>query len=291
MLYTIQNDYLSVSISDQGAELQSIRSADGTEYLWQGDPTYWTDRSPVLFPYIGRMINKQYSYGGKVYNMDIHGFASTSVFTVQDQSQTAITFTLVSNEETMQQYPWTHRFNITYRLQENQLETTFVVENLDSTSMLFGVGGHPGFRVPLEKGLRFEDYRLRFAENCLPEQILFSSDCFVLPQTKPFPLVDGKYIPLTQDMFDSDAIVLTKLPRCIVLESERSERSVTVSFPDMAYVGLWHMPHTDAPYICIEPWSSLPSAKKEKTVWEDQTDLITLESGKTYTNTWTIRVK
>ena len=28
--------------------------------------------------------------------------------------------------------------------------------------MYFGVGGHPGFAVPLEKGLAFEDYCLQF---------------------------------------------------------------------------------------------------------------------------------
>ena len=37
MNYTIKNQYLSVEISDAGAELQSVKSADGTEYLWQGE--------------------------------------------------------------------------------------------------------------------------------------------------------------------------------------------------------------------------------------------------------------
>lgn len=42
MTATIQNEKVIVSISDKGAELQSVRlKEDNTEYLWQGDSTYW----------------------------------------------------------------------------------------------------------------------------------------------------------------------------------------------------------------------------------------------------------
>ncbi|MFR3321989.1 MAG: hypothetical protein ACLTSZ_13695 [Lachnospiraceae bacterium] len=38
MLYTIKNEALKVVIDDRGAELHSIQTLDGTEYLWQGGP-------------------------------------------------------------------------------------------------------------------------------------------------------------------------------------------------------------------------------------------------------------
>ena len=57
MIHTLQNHLLTVAVSDRGAELQSIRHADGTDFLWQGDPAYWPDRALVLFPYIARMTN------------------------------------------------------------------------------------------------------------------------------------------------------------------------------------------------------------------------------------------
>ena len=38
-------------------------------------------------------------------------------------------------------------------------------------------------------------------------------------------------------------------------------KEICVTYPNMTYLGIWHMPKTDAPYICIEPWSSLPSRK------------------------------
>lgn len=46
MIATIQNEKVIVSISDKGAELQSVRlKEDNTEYLWQGDSTYWGRRT------------------------------------------------------------------------------------------------------------------------------------------------------------------------------------------------------------------------------------------------------
>ena len=55
MLYELKNERLTVKVSDQGGTLWSILDRDGTEYLWQGDPRYWEDRGPNLFPYIARL--------------------------------------------------------------------------------------------------------------------------------------------------------------------------------------------------------------------------------------------
>ena len=59
----------------------------------------------------------------------------------------------------------------------------------------------------------------------------------------------------------------------------------------MPYLGIWHMPRTDAPYVCIEPWSSLPSTKNQIAVLEQQPDLLTLAPGKNLENTWTIQLR
>lgn len=37
------------------------------------------------------------------------------------------------------------------------------------------------------------------------------------------------------------------------LTSDKGKKSIHVNYPDMPYLGLWHWPKTDAPYICIEP--------------------------------------
>jgi len=55
MIYTLKNDFLKVEIADMGAELMSVRSKDGCEYLWQGDDRYWASRAPWMFPVCGRL--------------------------------------------------------------------------------------------------------------------------------------------------------------------------------------------------------------------------------------------
>ena len=69
MLYSIENDRLRVEINDIGAELYSIKDkADGFEYLWQGDPQYWSGRAYNLFPICGRITEGRYTYkGGSVF--------------------------------------------------------------------------------------------------------------------------------------------------------------------------------------------------------------------------------
>ena len=83
---------------------------------------------------------------------------------------------------------------------------------------------------------------------------------------------------------------MTDMPRQITLASEKGKKKIQVSYPNMAYLGLWHMPHTDAPYICIEPWSSLPSRKGVIEDLEKQENLIALEAGDVYVNGWEITV-
>ena len=57
-MYTIKNDKLKVEINAFGAELHSIQTPDGCEYLWQGDPAIWNGQAPNLFPYIARLTNE-----------------------------------------------------------------------------------------------------------------------------------------------------------------------------------------------------------------------------------------
>ena len=284
MLYTIQNEYLTVQINDQGATLWSIKDKDGTEYLWQGDEKYWGDRAPNLFPYIARMTKGQYQLAGKTYHMDIHGFAKDMVFAVEQISDSHIVFSITNTEETYSQYPFEFCFSIIYKLEGAKLSTTYYVRNDDEKTMYFGVGGHPGFNVPFEKDTVFEDYYLEFDSVRDVKRVGFSEDCFVTGELTNFPLEKNIRLPLTHNMFDDDAIVLTYMPTSVILKARHSSKGISVTYPDMKYLGIWHMPKTDAPYICIEPWSSLPSRKDVVEDMGTQPSLIMLESKCEYEN-------
>lgn len=88
-MQTLSNDILSVTIAERGAEMQSIRDAQGHEYLWQADPKYWAKHSPTLFPIVCGLWNDTYHLDGKEYHMLRHGFASKSDFTLVAKTTTA----------------------------------------------------------------------------------------------------------------------------------------------------------------------------------------------------------
>lgn len=290
MIYTIENEKLKVQISDKGAELWSIQTKDGTEYLWQGDPKYWKDRALNLFPYIARLTQGKYTLDGRTYEMTIHGFVNYSVLEAKERQADRIVFQLTQNEETKRMYPFDFVYRVTYALEGDRLMVKFSVENTNERTMYFGIGGHPGFRVPLEKGLHFEDYYLQFDETKNPVRVGISPACFVDGKDREYPLLEGGVIPLSHSLFDEDAIVLMKTAKAVTLKSGQSKRAVRVEYPQMDYVGFWHTPHTDAPYICIEPWSSLPSRQDIIEDLAKQPGLIHLEAGKLYENSWTIRI-
>ena len=77
------------------------------------------------------------------------------------------------------------------------------------------------------------------------------------------------------------------MAREVTLKSSVSAHRVTVSYPRMPYLGIWHWPHTDAPYVCIEPWSSLPSRQDVVEEFTCKSDLVQLPAGGIYDNTWT----
>ena len=290
-LITIQNHSLCVTLDAEGAVLHSIRK-DGLEYLWQGDPTYWKRRDANLFPYVGRLTDGQYLLDGKAYPMTIHGFCIGTDFQITEQTATTVRFTLEDNEHTLAQYPFRFAFHVCYALEGDSIVKTCLVENRDTREMYFGIGGHPGFQVPLGGVGDFTDWQLVFSHECQPIRIDFDPSNYRLAgTTQPFPLQNDTTLPLEHRLFDLDAIVLQHMARTVTICSPLSDRSVTVSYPDMPFLGLWHMPKTEAPYVCIEPWVSLPSHSAYVEDLAKQEHLIHLSAGETYRNIMTITLK
>lgn len=286
----IRNDAMTVTIDELGAQLMSITAADGTEYMWTGDPAYWKGRSPNLFPYVGRLTGDRYTFLGEPYEMGRHGFARNTVFTPVYAREDRVTLRITDSGETRKVYPFAFIYEVSYTLEGSTLHVTYAVENKDDRTMYFGLGGHPGFRVPLEEGRAFTDYRLTFAHPSRPWQVLMSDSCMISGQEVPYPLEDGVTLPLRHDLFDRDAIILKNFDRTVTLSAGEGTRGLTLTCPNMRYLGVWHMPKTDAPYVCLEPWLSLPSRQDVVEELTQQNDLQALESGGRYENGWSVTV-
>lgn len=272
MIHTIQNQHLSVSIDSYGAQLMSI-SHGGIEYLWQGDPTYWKDRAPVLFPICGRLYGGKYTYRGVDYQMNIHGFARHSEFEVKMIDSDSITMILTSNATTKESYPFDFVLSITYSLEGSTLVCSHTITNLSTVDALpYSIGGHPGFNVPVVGG-EFEDYNIYFGGESISQAIL-SPACFILNKYEEYPLVDGS-IALRHDLFDNDALFFKNTFDKVSLRKGETE-VLSLNCSDMTHIGLWHKVGADAPYICIEPWAGLPSQEGKIDDFEDKVDMIML---------------
>lgn len=286
----IKNDILAVKISSLGAELKSIEDKEGTQYLWHGDPAYWSKHAPNLFPYIGRLTDDTYTLDGIPYKMCRHGFAAKSDFKLEDSTQQQVSFVLEHNDLTREAYPWCFALRVCYSLTETRLVVVYQVDNLDYTKMYFAVGGHPGFCVPLESNLSFEDYYLEFSYNKTPIRIGISDTGFCTGRDRYYPLKNGCRLPLSHSLFDNDAIVLKNVEKTVTLKSDLGTKAVRLSYPDMQYIGLWHKPATDAPFLCIEPWTSLPSRLGVIEELTFKEDMISLPAGSRYINEWMIDI-
>ena len=294
--YSLDNGVLSVRVSSIGGQLLSVKK-DGKEYLWQGDPAFWEDRAPNLFPYIARLTKGTYTVHGKEFHLPIHGFLPAAEMKAEAQEESLLVLRLDADESTLACYPFVFTLRIRYELNQDTLRIAYEVENGGEEDMYFGIGGHPGFQVPLEDGLSFEDYFLEFESEGqsgtgaqTPVRIGFSPTCFLNGKDEPWPLEKGCRIPLRHDLFDDDAIVLSHTPKTVVLRSEKGGRGVRVRFPQMPYIGFWHAVKKPAPYVCIEPWSSLPSRQDVVEELSEQPGLIHLEGKGVYRNLWSIQL-
>lgn len=289
MEYTLSSPETTATISAIGAELGSLR-AFGTEYLWQGDPSYWAGRSPVLFPFVGRLTGGAYRLGGRQFPMEIHGFARKMPFTLEDAREDALCLLLTDDAETYAQYPFHFELRIAYRLQACRLQVEYEVLNLSEETMYFGLGGHPGFNLPLNEGLDFADYSLEFPFAHQPGRVGFTESCYLNGRCHPFPLEEGRRLPLRHSLFDEDAIVLADAARELRLYSEKGPRGLTMRYAGLPYLGLWHAPKTQAPYLCLEPWSSLPSRQDITEDFACKSDLISLPAGDCCHRGWEVEL-
>ncbi|MBQ8339784.1 MAG: aldose 1-epimerase family protein [Clostridia bacterium] len=282
MIYTLQNEHLTVKISDFGAELQSaVCRADGTEYLWQRDPKFWGDTAPWLFPICSRFFGGKYTLNGKTYEMGTHGFARKMTYTVTEATDTTLVMTISDTEETRKSYPFAFVFTIAYRLEGKTLRSTATMKNTGDVVMPATFGAHPGFNVPMGGAGKFEDYYLDFGEDASPDEIILTDDCFDSGRRMAYPLREGRYLDLKRELFAIDGHFFANVPEAITLASDKATHAVTIRYPGTRYFGFWTDSAADASFLCLEPWNGLPSFANGKTEdLSEKNDMFRLQPGK-----------
>lgn len=280
MIFVIENDRLRVSVDSLGCEIVSIvGKTDGCEYLWGGDAQFWAQHAPTMFPICGRLQDGKYTYRGKTYEMNLHGFARHAEFTIAEKTATSISMRLTDTEELYQIYPFHFAFTVTHTLEGDTVRTSYAVENHSEADMPFAVGGHPGYNLPLGGEGTFEDCYIEFAYAAPARSLVMTDRCLLTEDTAAFALEDGVRLPLRHTLFDHDAIFLVDMAKSVTLRSRVSPKFVKMEYDDMKYLGLWHKPQTEAPYVCIEPWTSVPAYDGKIDDLETKRDMMHLPAG------------
>lgn len=255
-MYQLSNDHLAIAIAAKGAELQSIyHKTEKLEYMWSGDPAFWSKKSPVLFPIVGGLKDNTYQYQGKSYTLNRHGFAREKEFSVSAQTTDSICFTLEADEESLQVYPFRFRFSVIYTLLGQQLTVAYLVENTGKEPLYFSVGAHPAFAVPLIAGTQFSDYYLSFNRTETAGKWPLSPEGLI--KTNPVNFLETTTkLALTKELFYSDALVFKQLvSNSISIRSDKHRHGLTVQFEGFPYMGIWS--YKDADFVCIEPWCGI----------------------------------
>jgi galactose mutarotase-like enzyme len=283
----IENETLQVTIAPQGAELQSIIRKDlSQEYLWSGDPAFWGKKSPVLFPIVGGLKKNQYQHALQTYQLSRHGFAREMAFEVVQQDAASITLSISSNEETLQKYPFHFSFSINYQLEENSLHVTYDVQNTGTENLLFSVGGHPAFKVPLAAGTGFEDYYLEF--NATENAGIWPLSAEGLIESTPVPFLQNtNTLPLKKELFFKDALVFKQLKStAISLKSHQTPHGLQVQFKGFPFMGIWAAKNAD--FVCIEPWCGIADGVYASGNLLEKEGINSLNPSTSFNRTWTV---
>jgi galactose mutarotase-like enzyme len=284
--HTLRGDGIAATILAQGAELSSLRNADGAELLWQAGPQ-WPRHAPVLFPIVGKLKNDTLRHDGETYPMTQHGFARDRRFEWLEQGSRSCKLALSDDAETRARYPFAFRLEVTYTVDGADLEIAFEVINPGSDMLPASLGAHPAFNWPLLPGLPKDAYRLTFAK-AEPAPIRRLTGGLMRSQAELSP-VEGSTLALSERLFDDDALILDQVASRSVRFAAAQGPAIEVSWNGFRELGIWSKPG-GAPFLCIEPWHGFASPTGFDGEFADKPGLMYIAPGAHQSLSYRIRV-
>ena len=262
MEYTLKNKKLTVVFESKGATLHSIKDNDGVEYLWEGNPEYWSGQAPVLFPICGSIRDDKAQIGNrKQTNMPRHGVVRKKEFKCVEQTENSILFEIESNEEMLAQYPYEFKLGINYILEGKKITTRYI-------------------HCPLYKEESYEDYELVFEqkETCTVPTPVTETGLIDMEHRSEF-LKDTDTLPLKHDLFSVDAVILDQLKsRAVTLKSKKHNKGIRIDFNQFPYLILWSTAK-EADFVALEPWIGLSTCSDEGDKFEEKRNIQYAQAG------------
>lgn len=288
MSITLSTPSLTASVRPLGGELVSLQDSAGTEYIWQGDPAFWSGRNPILFPIVGSLKDGRVDINGQSFEMGRHGFARQSTFTLTDQAPDFAVLELRESPESLARYPFPFVLQVRHQLLANGFSTTFAVENPGPAPLPFCIGAHTAIRCPLLGGERFEDYELVFDQPEDADTLLLTPQGLLRGGGREPMLRGGKAVLDYETFRRLDTLIFQGLrSQRVSLRHKETGRGVSLDFRGFPMIAFWTKP--GAPFLCMEPWHGCAAYTGETGRFQDKPHALTLAPGEwkelTYTFT------
>ena len=278
---------LSAEINHLGAELWRLRSPEGLDLQWNGDPAVWTGRAPILFPIVGRLKNDEFRLRGRRFKLEKHGFARRMRFDVTHVASDSARFNLTPTQATRAVYPFDFRLELTFTVTRNALAMTALVVNDGGSPMPFSFGFHPALRWPLPFGRARGAHRLMF-DKPEPEPIRRINRHALLASSEPSPVV-GRRLDLADRLFVHDALIFLSLRSRSLRYGADDGPQIRIEYSRLADLGVWTKPGAD--YICIEPWQGYNDPVGFDGDLTDKPGILLLSGGEEWRATMTLTLE
>ena len=278
MQVTLQKGPFTAAVDTKGGELVSFRDEAGTEYIWGGDPAYWAGRNPILFPIVGSLKNGQVDIGGQTYEMNRHGFARGSNFTLAEQGEDFAVLELRDSPDTLARYPFPFLLRVRHQLLADGFATSFTVSNPGEAPLPFCIGAHTAINCPLFPGERFEDYALVFDQPEDADTLLLTPEGLLRAGGRE-PMLRAGETALDYDTFRRlDTVIFQGLrSKSVALRHKGTGRGVSLDFSQFPMIAFWTKP--GAPFLCMEPWHGCAALDDESGRFQDKPHVVTLAPG------------
>ncbi|WP_046865234.1 aldose 1-epimerase family protein [Microvirga massiliensis] len=286
MAVTIESEALHAEISPRGAELTALRRIGTGDLLWNGDPAFWTGRSPLLFPIVGRVRGNYIQVDDRHYPLPQHGFARTRTFTLIETARDRCRWSLPWDDDTLAQFPFPFRLEVSYHISGTTLAIAADVLNEGDGILPVSFGYHPAFRWPLPCATGRAEHTITFSTS-EPAGIRRPVDGLLSANRYESPL-EGQSLVLRDGLFEAGALIWDELASRSVVYTAPGAPKIIVEFDGLPQLGIWTKP--GAGFVCIEPWHGYADPEGFSGEFRDKPGLAILGTHEQRRFAMTIRV-
>ena len=269
----LSNADLSLSVAPLGAEMQSLQTADGRDWLWNGDPAFWSGRAPILFPIVGRAPEDRVAVGTHIAEMKQHGLARRRVFEIAAATETTCRHVLRADDASRAVYPAEFELTVSHRLDGLTVHVEAELRNRGRDPFPFCLGFHPAFQWPLP-GAETAPHHIRLADKSAPARAVLQ-DGLLQKDLRPSPFSNGT-LTIAEDLFTEDALVFPNGATALRYGPDTGP-ALAFTFENLPDLALWKP--QNAPFLCVEPWHGTASYAGDGPDIADRPNAILLQPG------------